>query len=165
MPCRLLLASGLLFPSSAATVSAGSPRLFLAGDSMMANKPLDLPERGWGTILATPVCRRTFDAAGKLVMTHGEYPDALRAVAAEEKVPRLDLERATAAWLQATGDQASKAFVMWIEPGRYPQLPEGRRDDTHFVEAGARRVAGTAVAQIRELRVPLADWLKQAGDV
>jgi lysophospholipase L1-like esterase len=250
MPCHLLLAMGLFVASSSTAAPAGPPRLFLAGDSTMADKPLDLPERGWGMILreffsdpgvvhnhaangrssksfidegrwqalieqvregdfviiqfghndekvedptrgtdpkttfrenlrrfvrevrqrrasavlATPVCRRKFDAAGELVLTHGEYPDAVRAVAAQDGVPLIDLERATAAWLQATGDQASKAFFMWIEPGTHPRIPEGRQDDTHFVDAGARRVAGMAVARIRELRLPLADWLKQAGD-
>src|SRR3954467_3739024 len=51
--------------------------------------------RGAFPILATPVARRKFDAGGKLVATHGDYPDATRAVAREEKVPLLELERAT----------------------------------------------------------------------
>lgn len=245
MAC-LLLASILFSTLTPTAVSADPPRLFLAGDSTMADKPVDLPERGWGMvlpeffkdpgivhnaavngrstksfidegrwqalidqvregdfvliqfghndekaqdpkrgtdpattfrenlsrfvrdvrgrratpILATPVCRRKFDADGKLVMTHGAYSDAVRAVAAGSKVPLVDLELATAGWLEETGDQASRAFFMWIEPGKYPKLPEGRRDDTHFVEAGARRVAEMAVARIRELKLPLADWLK-----
>ena len=50
---------------------------------------------------ATPVCRRKFDRNGQLAMTHGAYPDAIRGVAAEEKVPLLELELATAAWLRA----------------------------------------------------------------
>jgi len=111
-------------------------------------------------ILATPVARRKFDAAGQLVPTHGAYPDALRAVATEEKVPLLELERATGQWLQAAGDEPSKKFFMWIEPGKFPKLPEGRKDDTHFVEAGAARVAALAVAQMRELKLPLVEWLK-----
>jgi len=28
-----------------------SPRVFMIGDSTMSNKPLDLPERGWGMVL------------------------------------------------------------------------------------------------------------------
>jgi lysophospholipase L1-like esterase len=40
-------------------------------------------------ILATPVARRKFDDAGKLQPTHKGYPDALRAVAAAERVPLL----------------------------------------------------------------------------
>jgi lysophospholipase L1-like esterase len=111
-------------------------------------------------ILATPVCRRKFDASGKLQMTHGAYPDALRAVAKEEGVPLLDLEKATAKWLQATGDEPSKKFFMWLEPGAHPKIPEGRKDDTHFVEAGANAVAEMAVKEIRAQELPLAKWLK-----
>jgi len=46
----LLLALALLAP---AVVSAadGPPRVYLVGDSTMADKPLDLPERGWGMAL------------------------------------------------------------------------------------------------------------------
>jgi lysophospholipase L1-like esterase len=239
----LVLAS--LFASSLLSGAEG-PRLFLAGDSTMANKPLDLPERGWGMalgpffkepamvqnhamngrstksfidegrwqkivddlragdfviiqfghndekvedpkrgtdprttfpdnlrrylkdvraelaspILATPVARRKFDKTGKLTPTHGAYPDAIRAVAKEEKVPLLDLETATMQWLQAVGDEPSRKFFMWIGPGTHPKLPNGRKDDTHFVEAGATKVAELAVAQIREQKLPLAAWLK-----
>ena len=226
--------------------SVAVPRLHLIGDSTMADKPLDLPERGWGMalgqflvdpgmvqnhamngrstksfldegrwdqvvaalrpgdyviiqfahndekredpkrytdpattfrdnlrrfirdtrarnaepILATPVCRRKFDASGKLVPTHGAYPDAVRAVAREERVPLLDLERATAAWLQATGDTPSRKFFMWIDPGTHPKIPDGRKDDTHFVAAGATRVAELAVAEMRTQHLPLTTWLK-----
>jgi lysophospholipase L1-like esterase len=226
--------------------AADTPRVFMIGDSTMANKPLDLPERGWGMalgqffvdpamiqnhavngrstksfidegrwqkvltelkpgdfviiqfahndekredpkryadpsgsfrdnlrrfitesrakganpILATPVCRRKFNAAGKLVDTHGAYPDAVRAVAKTERVPLLDLERATAKWLETAGDEPSKKFFMWIEPGTHPKIPDGRKDDTHFVESGAKAVASLAVAQIREQNLPLAKWLK-----
>jgi len=111
-------------------------------------------------ILATPVARRKFDQAGKLQPTHGAYPDAIRAVAAAEQVPLLDLEKATSAWLQSVGDEPSKKFFMWIAPGAHPLIPGGRQDDTHFVEAGAVHLAELAAAQIRELKLPLAQWLK-----
>jgi hypothetical protein len=81
-------------------------------------------------------------------------------VAASDKVPLLELEAATMQWLQATGDEPSKKFFMWIEKGKFAKLPDGRQDDTHFVEAGAVKVAELAVAQIREQKLPLAQWLK-----
>jgi DNA sulfur modification protein DndE len=251
--CRAAMRTPLLFLTSlflAAGPFAGAavdtPRVFLAGDSTMADKPLDLPERGWGMalpelltdprmvrnhamngrstksfidegrweklaaelragdfviiqfghndekhedpkrytdpattfrdnlrrfiresrargaepILATPVARRKFNASGKLNPTHGAYPEAIREVAREEKVPLLDLERATTEWLETAGDESSKKFFMWIEPGTHPKIATGRKDDTHFTEAGARQVAGLAAAQIREQKLPLARWLK-----
>src|ERR1035437_2481242 len=243
---QLLLAAAYSLLPCLVFAAAPPPQVFLAGDSTMADKPLDLPERGWGMalprffadpamihnhavngrstksfldegrwqkivdalrpgdcviiqfghndekiedpkrgtdpattfrdtlrrcvrdvrakqaapILATPVARRNFAADGKLQPTHGAYPDAVRAVVTEEKVPLLELESATSAGLQAAGDEPSKPFFMWIEPGKYPKLPEGKKDDTHFVEAGATHVAELAVAEIRQLKLPLARWLK-----
>jgi hypothetical protein len=49
---------------------------------------------------------------------------------------------------------------MWIAPGTHPKIPDGRKDDTHFTEAGATAVAQLAVAQIRAQHLPLAKWLK-----
>ena len=43
--------------------------------------------KGANPILITPVVRRKFDVNGKLVETHGEYPSAVKAVAAALKVP------------------------------------------------------------------------------
>lgn len=237
-----LLVSSLVVVSRAAEAA---PMVHLAGDSTMATKPLDLPERGWGMalhglfkdpamiqnhavngrstksfinegrwqrlvselrpgdfaiiqfghndekvenpnvgtdpattfrdnlrrfikevrekqatpILATPVARRKF-VDGKLTPTHGVYPDAIRAVAAEEKVALLDLERATSQWLQEVGDEPSKKFFMWIAPGAHPKIPEGRKDDTHFVEAGAVKVGEFACALIKEQKLELAKWVK-----
>lgn len=116
--------------------------------------------RGGFPILATPVVRRKFDGAGQLVDTHGDYPDAIRAVAKEQKVPLLELQQATAKLVRDAGPEASKKFFMWIEPGVYPKRPKGAQDDTHFVELGATEVAALAVRQMRELKLPVVKWLK-----
>lgn len=111
-------------------------------------------------ILATPVCRRKFDATGRLQDTHDGYPDAIRAVAVEEQVALLELQKATAEWLQTLGDEPSKRFFGWIEPGKYAKLPKGSTDDTHLVEAGAKHVAELAIADMRRQKLPLVQWLK-----
>lgn len=120
----------------------------------------EVREKNATPILATPVARRKFDAEGRLQPTHGLYPDAIRAVAAEEHVPLLDLERATEQWLKAEGDESSKRFFMWFAAGAHPKIPEGRQDDTHFVEAGAVKAAELACASIKEQNLELARWLK-----
>ncbi len=50
---------------------------------------------------------------------------------------------------------------MWLERGRYRQFPEGNKDDTHFVEAGAEAVGRLAAAELRAHGHPLAKWLKE----
>ena len=48
-------------------------------------------ERGAIPVLITPVQRRTFDQAGKITNSHGDYPEAVRQVAREENVALIDL--------------------------------------------------------------------------
>lgn len=117
----------------------------------------DVRAKGAHPILATQVCRRKFDAAGRIVPTHGPYPDITRAVAMELKVPLIDLERATTQWLESVGFESSKDFFMGR---RNPRLPPGQEDIEHFVEAGAAKVAELAAAEIRAQQLPLAQWLR-----
>jgi pectinesterase len=106
-------------------------------------------------ILATPVVRRSWTAAGALQDTHGAYLEAVRKVAQEQKVPLLDMEKLTRKWLVGLGPEQSKKFFMQFAPGEHPRLPQGINDNTHFVEAGARQVASLAVDEIHRLGLPL----------
>lgn len=120
----------------------------------------EVRERGASPLLATSVARRRFDAQGRAVETLADYTAATRQVAAELQVPLLDLDRATRSWVERLGPEASKAMFMWVAPGAHPALPQGRQDDTHFVEPGALAVARMAADALRELRHPLAAWMK-----
>jgi len=111
-------------------------------------------------LLATPVARRKFDRDGKLVPTHGAYPDASRAVAGELDVPLLDLERATSAWLQREGVEASQQYFAGFTSVGQPPVSPSAPDNTHFIDLGAQRVAELAVMEIRALKLPLVRWLK-----
>jgi len=111
-------------------------------------------------ILATPCARRSFDQAGKLVDTHGDYPDAVRAVAVETKVPLLEMNRLTMTLEEGHGAEGSKRLHLWIASGVYQRQPEGYEDNTHYSEYGAERVAALAVQEIIRLRLPLANWLR-----
>jgi lysophospholipase L1-like esterase len=117
-------------------------------------------EHGATPLLATPVVRRKFDATGHLVDTHGAYPAAVRAVASEEKVPLLELERLTAELEQKAGPEESKKLHLWIPANAYARQPKGWQDDTHFSELGATKVAALAVQEFRRLDLPLVHWLK-----
>jgi lysophospholipase L1-like esterase len=111
-------------------------------------------------ILATPCARRSFDEAGKLVDTHGDYPDVVRDVAAAAKVPLLELNRLTMTLEEGHGAEGSKRLHLWIAAGEYQRQPEGYQDNTHYSAYGAERVAALAVQEIIRLRLPLADWLR-----
>jgi DNA sulfur modification protein DndE len=121
---------------------------------------VDVRGKQANAILATPCARRSFNESGKLVDTHGDYPEAVRAVAAETKVPLFDMTRLTMDLEEGHGAERSKRLHLWISPGVFQRQPEGYKDDTHYSACGAERVAALAVQEIIRLRLPLADWLR-----
>lgn len=118
--------------------------------------------RGAHPVLATPVARRAWDERGALRETHGDYPAAVRAVAAAEGVPLLDLALLTRDLLTDAGPAGSEQLFMNFAPGEHPRLPEGRTDNTHFTVAGAQAVARLAAREMQRLRLPFAIHLRLA---
>lgn len=100
-------------------------------------------------VLLTPIARRRFDGQGRLVSTHGAYPDAMRALAARRGVRLLDMERSTEALLRELGEEGSKALFNWQAPG-HPNYPEGVQDDTHLCLMGATQLARLALTLMEE---------------
>lgn len=96
-------------------------------------------ELGAIPVLLTPVARRKFVKGVFDPTVHGDYPAAMKAVAKETGTPLIDMTSATNDWIKAAGDSASRAYFLWIEPGSVEAFPEGKRDDTHSREIGARR--------------------------
>lgn len=117
-------------------------------------------ERGATPILATPVARRKWDEHGQLRDTHGDYPAALRDVAAEEKVPLLELNLLTMELERAHGIEGSKRLHLYYPGGVYERWKEPVHDDTHFSEYGASRVAALAVQEFLRLQLPPAKWVR-----
>ena len=100
-------------------------------------------------IFITPMHRRTFDTDGKLADILQPYADAMKAVAAEKKVPLIDLHTASGALFQQLGKE------------HCPELANSPPDFTHFNEKGARAMAelvmkelpGTDARLAAELRI------------
>ena len=90
-------------------------------------------DAGAQPVLATPVERRRFDDAGRAVSDHGEYPDAMRALAAREDVPLVDVQRDSLALWHDLGPERTLHYFFHAD--------DGRRDDTHFNPPGAGAVA------------------------
>nr|WSW69927.1 rhamnogalacturonan acetylesterase [Streptomyces sp. NBC_00995] len=97
--------------------------------------------RGVRPVLLTPVERRRFADDGTAKSSHGEYPAAMRALAAEERVPLLDLQALTLARWQELGPDGTLEYFNWLEPGQWPNYPDGRQDNTHFRPRGAIEAA------------------------
>jgi lysophospholipase L1-like esterase len=108
-------------------------------------------------VLFTPVSRRKFDAQGNVFETHKEYSALVHEVGASEKVPVIDLDKKTRELYQQFGNENSRWLFLQLKPGEHPNYPEGRDDNTHFSELGARLVAQLALAELKILFPELAE--------
>jgi len=116
-------------------------------------------EKGAFPILLTPVNRRKFDEAGNFIDQHGDYPTVVREVAEQENVPLIDLHKKSMALFKKLGPEGTKKLFLWIEPGIYEALPEGKEDNTHFVKYGALAIAQLVSEGLKEINHPLAKFM------
>jgi lysophospholipase L1-like esterase len=106
-------------------------------------------------VLVTPTQRRAFNPDGTLKPTHGDFPDAMRAVAKKLNVPLIDVTQMTTQVYEKWGDQMSrKAFVQY-PANTFPGQEKALEDNTHFNSFGANEVALCVIKGIRELNLPL----------
>jgi lysophospholipase L1-like esterase len=110
-------------------------------------------DKGAIPVLLTPVGRRKFDTAGKVMETHLLYSKLTREVAVEQKVVLIDLDARSQVLYQHFGMQNSKLLFLQLKPGEHPNYPDGKEDNTHFTELGARLIAQEVLAAIR-LQLP-----------
>lgn len=114
-------------------------------------------EKNATPILCTPVSRRKFDKEGNAVETHTQYSALVREVARETGVLFIDLDEQTRALYQQFGPENSKWLFLQLQPGEHPNYPDGRNDNTHFNELGARLVAQIVLKELRTLNIELTE--------
>ena len=102
-------------------------------------------------VFVTPVARRTFDAHGKITSTLTPYVVAMKQVAAEKRVPLIDLNEKSTVLFEKLGDSASA------------DLNCEAKDRTHFSEKGALKIAELVVEGIRDAVPELKPFLRQMG--
>lgn len=112
-------------------------------------------------VLITPAARRKFNAEGKVAGTHDDYAALVRAVAKTMNVPLIDLDIKSQQLIQSFGVEGSKMLFLHLQPGEHPNYPDGKTDDTHFSELGARKMAQIVLAEIKNLQLPLAAHIYQ----
>ncbi|MGB8192279.1 MAG: rhamnogalacturonan acetylesterase [Chitinophagaceae bacterium] len=108
-------------------------------------------------VLLTPVSRRKFDSTGKAMETHEQYSALVRSLSKELNVPLIDLDKKSMALYEQMGVENSKLLFLQLEPGEHPNYPKGKVDNTHFNELGARKIAQIVLAEIKALKLELAD--------
>jgi lysophospholipase L1-like esterase len=103
-------------------------------------------EHGATPVLITPMNRLTFDETGHITNSLGDFPDAVRQEAKEDKVALIDLNAMSKPFYEALGPaEAHKAFA--------------GKDTTHHSGYGSYELAKCIVQGIREAKLPLAKFL------
>ncbi|MFB0838682.1 pectinesterase family protein [Arthrobacter sp. E44] len=109
--------------------------------------------RGGTPVLVTPVERRRFDSFGNAKDSHGEYPQAVRELAAASGTPLVDLTASSKQWWQDLGPEGTKSRFLFLAPGQYPQYPQGSEDNTHFQALGAVEVARLVARELQSKQI------------
>jgi lysophospholipase L1-like esterase len=112
-------------------------------------------------VLVTPVTRMQFDSAGHVKETHREYTAAVWEIGKKYNVTVIDLDKKSRELVDYFGPKYAPVLYMQVEPGEHPHYPAGRKDNTHFSEYGARRMAEIVLAGVRELQPELAGRITQ----
>ncbi|HEX4577712.1 MAG TPA: rhamnogalacturonan acetylesterase [Edaphobacter sp.] len=113
-------------------------------------------------ILVTSMNRRTFDDAGHITNSFGPYPDAMREVAAEQKVALIDLNAMSKTLFEAMGPEGTLKAFMHYPADSFPGQTAAIADNTHFNSYGAYELARCVVHGIREANLPLTKFLDPA---
>lgn len=107
-------------------------------------------------MLATPICRRSFNAEGQLENNLHTYADAMRKVATELQVPLFDLNQQSCSLLSAWGPVQSQPYFIQVPAGLYQQFPAGKIDNTHLTLQGASWIAQLFIRDLQAQQHPLA---------
>lgn len=118
--------------------------------------------KGGNIIFVTPTQRRRFDDAthSKILETHGDYPDAMRAVAKREGVPVIELHDMTRTFFETLGYENSKKALVHYPAKTFPGQDKPLADNTHFNPYGAYEIAKMVVMGMKQLNLPIVKYLR-----
>jgi lysophospholipase L1-like esterase len=108
----------------------------------------EVRRRGATPVLLSSVHRRSFASDGRIQNTHGPYLEAVRSVAAEERIAFIDLAAMSATFYEALGPALAPAA-----------FNDGGKDPTHHNNYGAYQLARAVVAGLRATGLPLRNHL------
>ena len=125
--------------------------------SFNLKKYIDLVRaKGGHIVFVTPTQRRFFDKTKtKILETHGDYPDAMRAVAKREHVPVIELHNMTRTFFETLGYENSTKALVHYPAGTFPYQTKALADNTHFNPYGAYEVAKMVVMGMKQLGLPI----------
>ena len=115
-------------------------------------------------VLVTSMNRRTFDDAGHITNSLGDYPAAMREVAASQHVALIDLNAMSKTLFETMGPEGTLKAFMHYPANAFPNQTEAISDDTHFNKYGAYELARCIVHGIRAANLPIKKFLVEVPD-
>jgi len=119
----------------------------------------EVREKDATPILLTPTARRLFEN-DTITDSHGAYPDVVRTLRKQKKVPFVDMLEKSEQVIGRYGQDSSAVLYLHLPPGQHPNYPNGVDDNTHFSPLGAREMAGIFVDYIRAADIGLRAHLR-----
>ncbi len=113
--------------------------------------------KGAYPVIITPLTRRLFMSDGTLELSHGDYPEAARRMAAREGLPLIDLTSQSRMLVESLGEDRSRALYMFLPADSCQAHPDGLADNTHLRYEGAVRFSAMVAAGLRKLPSPAKD--------
>ncbi|MDP3914937.1 MAG: rhamnogalacturonan acetylesterase [Bacteroidota bacterium] len=104
-------------------------------------------------VLMTPVNRNYSWEDGVLKNCHGEYPQAVKDIAAEMNVLLIDLTELSCDFFTKKGQEyVTPNYFMNLPANTYQAYPDGQKDNTHFQPEGAQAVAQLVFDGLKKLK-------------
>lgn len=105
--------------------------------------------KGATPLLCTPTMRRMFEG-DRIKNTHTDYPEAIRDIAAREKITLIDLQKMTGIFYEAMGPENSKQAFVHYPAGTWPGQTAALADNTHFNPYGAYEIAKMVLQELND---------------
>lgn len=127
---------------------------------------IKLKEKQAIPVLIAPPANRSFNPEGKIVPQSLALNLILQKIAEKDSVSFIDLTRKSAALIAQFGPEDSRRLFNYLEADQNPNYPQGRQDDIHFNEFGARKVAQIVLKDLSEAfpelksRIVKSNWSK-----
>lgn len=117
-------------------------------------------EKGGIPVLVTSMHRRSFNEAGEIENTLGDYPAAVRKVAEDMNVTLIDLNNMSKVMYEAWGPQESKKAFVHYPANTWPGQTKKLQDNTHFNSYGAYQIAQCIITGIQKANIDLVKHIK-----
>jgi len=119
-------------------------------------------DKGGIPVLVTPMHRRGQWQNGKVMNSFGDYPDAVRLVAREQKVALLELNNTSAILYEAMGEEGSKKAFVHYPANTFPDQPAALADNTHFNPYGGYQLAKCIIELMKGQQLkPILKYLRK----